>query len=143
MAISSAGGHWVQLMRLREAWNDLPVVYVSVHRELAREVGAPFYYVPDANRWNKLRLVALVISVVWLVLRIKPQVIVTTGAAPGLLALVVGKLYGAKTIWIDSIANAEQLSMSGRIAKRFADSWLTQWAEVATPDGPYYQGSVV
>ena len=29
MAVASAGGHWIQLMRLRKAWDGLPVVYVS------------------------------------------------------------------------------------------------------------------
>ena len=42
-----------------------------------------------------------------LLLRHRPDVIVTTGAAPGYFALRFGKLLGARTIWIDSMANAE------------------------------------
>jgi hypothetical protein len=59
--------------------------------------------------------------------KVRPHVVVTTGAAPGLVAIGVGKLFGAKTVWIDSLANSEVLSLSGRIAEKYADLWLTQW----------------
>jgi UDP-N-acetylglucosamine:LPS N-acetylglucosamine transferase len=62
----------------------------------------------------------------------KPEAIITTGAAPGLVYLLAGKLLGRKTIWIDSIANAEHLSASGRMASRFASRTYTQWENLAT-----------
>jgi len=68
---------------------------------------------------------------------------VTTGAAPGYLAIRLGRLMGAKTIWVDSVANAEELSMSGRLAGRHAGLWLTQWAHLAGRPGPEYRGSVL
>jgi hypothetical protein len=57
--------------------------------------------------------------------------------------LLFGKLLGARTIWIDSIANAEQLSVSGAKVKPFADLWLTQWPHLVTKDGPDYKGAVL
>jgi hypothetical protein len=42
----------------------------------------------------------------------KPNIILTTGAAPGVLAVIVGKLRGPKNIWVDSIANVERLALS-------------------------------
>jgi UDP-N-acetylglucosamine:LPS N-acetylglucosamine transferase len=60
-------------------------------------------------------------------------VIVTTGAAPGLFGIFIGKVLGVKTIWIDSIANVEKLSLSGKIASRMADRVYTQWEHLATP----------
>ena len=49
----------------------------------------------------------------------------------------------AKTIWIDSIANCERLSSSGRRARRVAHQWLTQWPDLARPEGPHYWGAVL
>jgi hypothetical protein len=46
-------------------------------------------------------------------------------------------------MWIDSIANAQQLSTSGKLAGKFADVWLTQWPSVAKDHGPYYWGAVL
>ena len=71
--------------------------------------------------------ILLVLQMSWLVLKFRPDVVITTGAAPGLVALQIGKLFGARTVWIDSLANAEKISLSGKLAERYADLWLTQW----------------
>ena len=69
----------------------------------------------------------------------------TTGAAPGLTALFVSKIFQrrSRTVWIDSIANTKRLSMSGRLAWLVADAWLTQWEHLAQPRGPQYWGAVL
>ncbi|HVH03936.1 MAG TPA: hypothetical protein VM891_13525 [Amaricoccus sp.] len=70
--------------------------------------------------------------------------VVTTGAAPGLVALALAKrLCGSRTVWIDSIANVEELSTSGTHARRVADVWLTQWEHLARPEGPHFWGAVL
>jgi UDP-N-acetylglucosamine:LPS N-acetylglucosamine transferase len=102
-----------------------------------------FYRVNDATRWNKLGLVLLALSLAWIILKERPSVVVSTGAAPGYFAMLLGRWFGAKTIWIDSMANIEDLSMSGARAGRFADLWLTQWPHLAKAEGPYYGGSVL
>jgi hypothetical protein len=58
----------------------------------------------------------------------------TTGASPGYFAIRIAGLLGARTVWIDSIANAESLSMAGRLAGRCADVWLTQWDSLAADE---------
>ena len=77
------------------------------------------------------------------VLKRRPHVIITTGAAPGIIALAAGKLLGSRAVWIDSIANAEKLSGSGKLAGKFADAWLTQWPELASNNGPECWGAVL
>ena len=98
---------------------------------------------PDANIWEKVAMVKMFAAVFFRVAMIRPDVVVTTGAAPGLSALMVGKLFGARTMWIDSIANSEQLSGSGKVARHFADVWLTQWEHLAADSGPQYWGGVL
>ena len=81
LAIASGGGHWVQLLRLRPAFADERVAYVTVSRAYRAETGsAPFHVVNDATRWNTLGLVRLALRVGWIVLRQRPDVVVTTGA---------------------------------------------------------------
>ena len=72
----------------------------------------------------------------------RPDVVVSTGAAPGYFGIRFGKLVGARTIWIDSIANAEELSLSGLKAGKHVDLWLTQWEHLAQQEGPHYHGNV-
>jgi len=146
LAIASKGGHWTQLRRIRPAFEGCEVIWACTDPSFLRECGdARTFLVPDASRWDRLRLVHCALRVVLLVLRVRPDVIVSTGAAPGFFALRAGKLVGARTLWIDSIANAEELSMSGRRASRFANLTLTQWPELGKPlppHGPREPGTV-
>jgi UDP-N-acetylglucosamine:LPS N-acetylglucosamine transferase len=87
-------------------------------------------------------VIFLGIQILLLIIRYRPDVVITTGAAPGYFAVVFGHIIGSKTIWIDSIANADTLSLSGRKMARWAGLWLTQWPDLAKPDGPQYKGSV-
>lgn len=153
MAVASAGGHWVQLMRLRPTWEGMDVSYVSTDPGLENvlrtgpgnglEAKFRFYPVVDANRWTKLKLVKQLFQLLAIIVSTRPHVIITTGAAPGYFALRIGKLIGARTIWVDSIANAEEMSLSGQQVRKFADLWLTQWQHLEKPDGPEYKGSVI
>ncbi len=145
LAISSGGGHWIQLLRLRPAFDGCDVVYATVKEGYRSDLdaNARFHVVPDGNRWNKWNLLRSAACILFLLLRLRPDAIVTTGAAPGYFALRIGKWLGARVVWIDSIANAEELSMSGRKAGRIADLWLTQWPHLARDGGPQCFGSVL
>lgn len=144
LAVASFGGHWIQLRRLSPLFDRYRTTYVSTEKMLKRSV-APnkFYDVVDAAKETKLKLVWLCICALYILIRVRPDVVITTGAAPGLVFLVLGKVLGSKTIWLDSIANAEELSLSGKLAKRWADLWLTQWCDVADRTGASYIGRVL
>lgn len=145
LAISSGGGHWVQLLRLRPAFANCDVVFATVKEGYRAniEVDAEFCLIPDANRWNKLGLLRALFVIARLIWRERPDVVISTGAAQGYFAIRIGRLFGARTIWVDSIANGEELSLSGRQAGPHATLWLTQWAHLARPGGPHYGGSVL
>ena len=144
LAIASGGGHWIQLLRLRPALAGANVTYASVSPQAAADVGGrPFFRFPDANRDHKVALVRQILRIAWILVRVRPNVIVTTGASCGYVAVRLGRLYGARTLFIDSIANAEQLSLSAQLACPHANLLLTQWPHLAGRDGPQYKGSVL
>lgn len=144
LLVASGGGHWVQLMRVSSAFAEQDCVYVTTVKGCEKEVGgAALYRVKDANRWERFGLLKLACRMLLIVLRERPDIVVSTGAAPGYFALRFGKLLGAKTTWLDSVANVEKLSLSGQLAGAYADMWLTQWPHLAGPDGPYYEGAVL
>jgi UDP-N-acetylglucosamine:LPS N-acetylglucosamine transferase len=144
LAISSGGGHWVQLLRLRPAFEGHHVTYATVSADYRSEVGgAPFRVVPDATRWDKLGILRAAAAVAWLLVRVRPDVIVSTGALPGFLAVRFARLVGARSLWLDSIANVEKLSLSGERVGPHADLWLTQWQHLEKTEGPRYRGAVL
>jgi UDP-N-acetylglucosamine:LPS N-acetylglucosamine transferase len=144
LAVASGGGHWTQLMRLREVFEVLDVAFLGV-KEIYRNDVSPnrFYSIPDVSRLHKWSLPLSLLKLCWIILKERPELVITTGSAPGLLALRIAKLLGARTVWIDSIANVEEMSLSGRKAKKYADLWLTQWPHLASDEGPFYAGSVL
>ena len=89
-----------------------------------------FYKVRDASAWSKVNLVVLFFQLMKIIVKEKPNIVITTGAAPGLFAIIIARFFGAKTIWLDSIANNEQLSLSGKIARPFSHLHLTQWEQL-------------
>jgi UDP-N-acetylglucosamine:LPS N-acetylglucosamine transferase len=105
---------------------------------------ARYYAVANVTRKNRLGF-AVIVRQLWRVLRAeRPEVVVTTGAAPGLVALVLAKLVcRSRTVWIDTVANSEKMTLSGRLARPVADAWLVQWPHLARPGGPDYWGAVL
>ncbi len=144
LAISSGGGHWVQLMRLRPAFEGCDVTYATVQEGYRSDVGdADFRVVRNGNRWSKTDLILSALGIIRLLLSVKPDVVITTGAAPGFFAVRFGKWLGSRVVWVDSVANAQELSMSGMKAGSFVDLWLTQWPHLAAEGGPRFMGSVL
>jgi len=155
LAVASGGGHWIQLMRMMPAFEGCDIAFVTTmasYRAQAEKVHqaagsnshpARFYVVNDANRWNKFGLIRLAASIFRIVSKERPTIVISTGAAPGYFAIRAGKLFGARTIWVDSVANVEELSLSGRKAGKHANLWLTQWPHLARPEGPQFKGAVL
>jgi len=141
LAVASAGGHWEQMRLLQPAFGG-EVHFLST-RPGQTIGGRPVPVVRDCNRRTPWRAVLCTIQLWGKVGALRPDLVVSTGALPGLLALLVARLQRRRTVWIDSVANAERLSASGRMALRFADLCLTQWPHLERPEGPRYLGSLL
>lgn len=144
LAVASAGGHWHQMMQIAPAFEGAELTYASTDADLAEVHGLDrFVTLRDYNKREPLGVLRGVVETLGAVRRVRPQVVISTGAAPGLLCLMWGRLLGARTIWLDSIANSEELSLSGRLAQRFCHLVLTQWAHLATGPKVQHWGSVL
>ncbi len=132
LAVASGGGHFVQLMRLRAAFEGCDLAVVTVNESYQPEARADrFYVVRDATRWDKLGLLVMAAQLLRILVKERPDVVISTGAAPGYFAIRFARLFRARTIWLDSVANVERVSLSGERIARHADLTLTQWPELA------------
>ena len=144
LAVSSGGGHWVELLRISPALEGHKVIFATVDNAYRSGAGsARFYTIRDVTRWDKWRWPQTITKLIWILLRERPDVVISTGALPGYFSLRLAKLFGTRTIWLDSIANVEELSMSGQKIGKYADLWLTQWPHLSKSDGPLYCGTVL
>jgi hypothetical protein len=143
MAVASKGGHWEELMLLRPVLDAYAPDYATTDADLAARDGiARLHVLPDCNRDLPVESLRCLWRAFRLTLSIRPDVLITTGALPGLFCLITARMVGARTIWLDSIANSDRPSLSGTFARPFASLWLTQWKHLA--DGALrYEGALL
>lgn len=141
IAVASFGGHWMQLLRIvTPLEKNYDVSYVCTNEKCSSWVpDRPFYCVTDFSRWNAWKVFFVFFRALWILLKERPDVAVSTGAAPGLIFLLISKyVFFRDTIWIDSFANAEKLSYCGRLAVFFRINHIyTQWEHLSGSNVKY------
>ncbi len=149
LCVSSGGGHWQQLNALRPAWgggtSDGGDAFYACTTSISQDkLGiVEFAQIPDCNRNTVTKIFSSIPAYVSLFRRVRPTTVISTGALPGLFFIVMGKLTGAKTVWVESIANSEKLSLSGTVASFVADRFFVQAEHLADGKRRIYAGSVL
>lgn len=143
-AISSPGGHWIQLTRLcADLEAEHEIVYALPDKLFKPKRDQKIYSVIDVSADDKWKLIPCAFQIGYILLKERPQVILSTGAAPGVVAILLGKLLRIRTIWVDSIANVQKISRSGELVKNRADVFLTQWEHLSDQQQVQFKGSVL
>ena len=127
--VASFGGHLAQMERIAEYLSTERAIWVSTRRT---QDAPGRYVITDFNKNNFWQGARCVFDIVTIMRREPFDTVISTGAAPGLLFLLLARLVGRKTIWVDSVANCRRLSLSGRFAALFCHVTLTQWPQVAS-----------
>lgn len=130
---ASSGGHLTQLLRLIKACDGHQSFLVTNELAgLSGDIGKrKVYVITKANRLHPLRLVRMFAQCLNVFITEKPDVVMSTGAAVGCVMCLFGKVMGRHIVWVDSIANIDRLSLSGRIIRPIADVFLVQWPHLA------------
>ena len=134
LALSSPGGHWVQLCRLLPVFSQNNMVYACTYSkpvELSEDDS--YYIIGDINRDAIGKLLGVAYGIYKILRKERPTHVITTGALPGLIAIILARTFGVKTIWLDSIANSEKISLSGRVASYLTPNCFTQWESLSNP----------
>ena len=84
------------------------------------------------------------LKTIFLYLKIRPKVIVTTGTHTAGPMCYLGKIFGSKIIYIETFANSTTRTVTGRLVYPIADLFIVQWEEMlklypkAVLGGPIY-----
>lgn len=144
--VASAGGHISQLIKLAGSWEVYDTFCITTTEVVAEGLQkyGKVYIVGECNRQHPIRAVKVLLWCIRIVFRERPDVVISTGAAAGCMTCFLGKLIGAKVVWIDSITNVKKLSLSGRMVRHIADLFLAQWPEIAEQNSNVeYVGTVI
>ena len=131
--VASPGGHLTQILTISRAWDEYSAFYVStsptVTSSLAKK--GPFYIIEESGRGHLFGTIKCFVQSFKIILKEKPHVIVSGGSGCGSFLCFIGKIFGAKTVWLDSIANVDRMSLSGRVTRPFVDLCIVQWPKHA------------
>ena len=131
MLVCSSGGHLIQLYRLRSWWDKHSRVWVTFRGPdseslLEGEEVAWAYSPTTRNIPNLLRNLWLA----WRLLRRRrPDVVVSTGAGVAVPFFLVGRLLGAKTVYLEVYDRIDLPTMSGRLCHPLSNLFLLQWED--------------
>ncbi len=62
--------------------------------------------------------------------RVRPQAVLVNGPSLAVPAALLGKLLGARIIYVESASRVQHMSTSARIVYPFADLFIVQWPEL-------------
>jgi UDP-N-acetylglucosamine:LPS N-acetylglucosamine transferase len=145
LLVCSSGGHLLQLLGLRSAWEGFSRAWVTFDkadaRSLLRDERVVTAYGPT-NRSVKNLLRNLVLA--WRVIgRYRPRALLTTGAGVAVPFAWVARLRGARVVYVESFTRIDTVSMSCRMIRPVADLVYVQWPEaVRLVRGARYVGNV-
>ncbi len=131
--VASSGGHLFQLYSLKDFWTEKDHFWVSFPTEDAKYMLADekFYkanYPTNRNIKNLLKNFYLAFKI----LRTeKPEAIISTGAGIAVPFIIIGRLTGIKTLYLESITRNKDLSLTAKLIYPFVDRLLVQWPELA------------
>ena len=128
----SSGGHLAHLYMLKPFWAKHDRFWVTFDKKDARSLLKDERMIPcyhPTNRSFKGLMFNTIIA--WRVLRKeRPDLIISTGAAAAIPFFYVGKLLGAKTVYIEIFDRINFSTLSGRLAYLVADKFIVQWEDM-------------
>ena len=136
--ISSTGGHLSELLQLSPLFKKYDT-YIITEKDKVSEAekekyGEKFYFLPYGTRAKLFsyifKYMYLCLKTVYYYIKIRPKVIVTTGTHTAGPMCYLGKIFGSKIIYIETYANQNKKTATGRLIYPIADLFIVQWKEM-------------
>lgn len=130
--VGSSGGHLTHLYMLKPFWQNKTRFWVTFDKEDARsklkgEKMYGCYYPTNRNLKNLLKNTFLAIKVLH---KEKPDLIISSGAAVAVPFFYIGKLMGAKTVYIEVFDRYDKPTGTGKLVYQITDKFIVQWEEM-------------
>jgi beta-1,4-N-acetylglucosaminyltransferase len=137
LLVCTAGGHLLQRWALRHAWAGYGHAWVVASHgggdveSLLNGERVFFAHSPGARNLKNLARNLLLAR--RLLRRLRPKIMMTTGAAVAVPFAWLARAYGIRVIYIESLARADSPSLSCRLVAPVADRIYVQWPELLRP----------
>ncbi len=131
--ISSSGGHFEQLKMLKELSRKYEVFIVTEKTKYNKDDKNINSFLIQVNRKEVLFLVKMIINAIKslkIIIREKPDVIISTGVLATIPMCILGKKFHKKLIYIESFAKITSPTKTGKLLYKYADRFYVQWEEM-------------
>ena len=132
--ISSMGGHLNELVQLKPLMDKYDSMLITEKNETTEYLKKEFdnvKYLRYGTKSNKLKSIYIfgmnIIDSFINVWRFRPDVIITTGTHTAVPTCYIGKIFGAKVVFIETFANIKSKTVSGKLVYPIADKFIVQW----------------
>jgi UDP-N-acetylglucosamine:LPS N-acetylglucosamine transferase len=139
MLIASTGGHLAQLIQLRDWWTQHERHWVTFQKAdavhaLAGERVTWAFHPTTRNTKNAVRNLVLAM---WILVRHRPSVVVSTGAGVAVPFFVVARVLRIRTAFLEVYDRIDEPTLTGRMCYPLSDVFLLQWPQQqqSYPDG--------
>ncbi len=133
LLISSTGGHFQAMLRLHPFWRKHDCCWVTFQTASTELIlnGENVYWAHSPTNRNIPNL----IRNFWLAFQVirqeRPQLILSTGAGVAVPFIIVAKLAGIRTAFIESFTRVQELSLSAKLVLPFLDVVYVPWEQIA------------
>lgn len=129
--ITSSGGHLTHLLQLKKWWDDKERFWVTFEKEDSKSILKDekkywCYFPTNRNIKNLIKNTFLAIKILF---KEKPDIIVSTGAAPAIPFFYIGKILGSKVVYIEVYDRINKPTITGKIVYPISDLFILQWEE--------------
>jgi hypothetical protein len=133
LLVADPGGHLFELAGLRDVWSRFSRAWVTVRATDVETLlpGERVLLAHGETRRSLLNLARNTVVAFRIVRRLRPAVVLTTGAALSVPFAWVGRLFGARVVYIECCGRVG-ISLSCRLVAPVADRLYVQWPEVAS-----------
>lgn len=159
LVVTDRGGHLHDALRLVGQMAVQPDVLVTTEgpdveflknnpvlkRTELETVPQAFFWRGKKRIWSPLRFGILLVKSLGIVIRHRPENVISTGASNVILVCLFAKLLGATLVHVENLAQVRNASVTGRALYPFADHFFVQWKDLLSAYGPKakYAGWVV
>lgn len=132
--IASAGGHLEEIERLKRVEKKYDSFLITEAGEFSKtNFCKKKYYLSQMNRRQLAflpKFIKLFVQSFGILMRERPDFIITTGALIAYPFCVWGKLMGIKIVYVESFARVKRPSLTGRLLYNFSDLFIVQWEDM-------------
>ena len=135
--ISSTGGHLTELLELKELFKKYEYAIVTEKTASTLSLKEKYqnvHYLIYGTKHHMLSYIwktpVNIIKSLYLYFKIRPKVIITTGAHTAVWMCYIGKLFRSKIIYIETLANMKTKTLSGKLIYPIANKFIVQWEDM-------------